>query len=173
LEYSQTAGDASGAPVKLPAGSLLELQRQKPTLAMFVHPHCPCSRASVSELDRLLARSGQTLAAQVFFLLPKGMDESWCKGSLWRQAAAIPGVKVTLDLEGREATLFGAATSGHCVLYDPQGRLLFQGGLTPARGHEGDSVGVEAVLTLLKKTAHHVAIAPVFGCALCEEGGAQ
>jgi hypothetical protein len=173
LDYSNKVGVAGRAPATIPGVSLVRAGGLKPTLVMFAHPQCPCSRASVVQLDRLMARSGQAFNAQVFFLLPAGMNESWSKGSLWRQAAGIPGVRVAVDREGREAALFGAATSGHCVLYDKEGNLLFQGGLTPARGHEGDSVGADAVLQLLKQRGAEVAVAPVFGCGLCEEGGAQ
>ena len=50
---------------------------------------------------------------------------------------------------GAEANLFGAATSGQTMVYDPGGRLRFSGGITAARGHYGDNVGVSAIARLI------------------------
>ena len=36
---------------------------------------------------------------------------------------------------------FGAETSGQTLLYDRDGRLLFSGGTTGSRGHDGDNAG--------------------------------
>ncbi len=69
--------------------------------------------------------------------------------------------------DGDEARRFGAATSGHVMLYDAAGRLHFSGGITPARGHEGDSLGRDAVIDLIE--AYRSAgrrCSPVFGCPL-------
>ena len=50
------------------------------------------------------------------------------------------------DISGDEARRFGAATSGEALLYSPSGKLLFHGGITPSRGHEGGSVGRDALV---------------------------
>ena len=85
---------------------------------------------------------------------------------LWSSAARIPGVHVLRDDGAREAERFGIATSGTVALYDARGKLLFHGGITPARGHEGDSFGRERVISLLATGKADRADAPVFGCAL-------
>ena len=40
------------------------------------------------------------------------------------------------------------------------------GGITAARGHEGDSPGAERIAALLASTPTELASAPGFGCAL-------
>ncbi len=70
------------------------------------------------------------------------------------------------DIQGREALRFGAATSGQTLLYDASGRLLFSGGITPARGHAGDNDGSDALLELLSGGSGRHHQTPVFGCSL-------
>jgi hypothetical protein len=55
------------------------------------------------------------------------------------------------------------------VLYDARGRLLFSGGLTSARGHEGDSFGLRRIRSLLLTGEADRRDAPVFGCSLHHE----
>ena len=57
------------------------------------------------------------------------------------------------------------ATSGHALLFDRDGRLLFRGGITPARGHEGDNFGASAIAARLAGRPAR-AEAPVFGCPI-------
>ena len=54
-------------------------------------------------------------------------------------------MRVVNDVEGVEARRFGAQTSGTTSLYSPDGRLLFSGGITSSRGHEGDNAGEDAL----------------------------
>ena len=42
------------------------------TLVMFVHPRCPCTRASIAELERVVAQSGGTVKPRIVFSLPDG-----------------------------------------------------------------------------------------------------
>src|SRR5256885_6995371 len=51
---SETVRDDSLAP-KWPAGSKLGSVPNRPTLVLFLHPRCPCSRASLAELEQLFA----------------------------------------------------------------------------------------------------------------------
>jgi len=75
-------------------------------------------------------------------------------------------VTVDFDGGGAEAKRFGAETSGAVVLYDRAGRLVFHGGITAARGHEGDSFGQQRIAALLTGARADRTDAPVFGCAL-------
>jgi hypothetical protein len=52
------------------------------------------------------------------------------------------------------------------ILYGQQGQLLFYGGLTASRGHEGDSAGIAAIQAILDGRQPYVAHADVFGCPL-------
>ena len=139
------------------------------TLLLFAHPHCACTRASLSELAGLMARYGDRLDAWVLFAAPEGTGEDFSRTDLWSSAARIPGVQVLRDDRALEAERFGIATSGTVALYDARGKLLFHGGITPARGHEGDSFGRERIVSLLTTGKSDRADAPVFGCALSNE----
>jgi hypothetical protein len=77
-------------------------------------------------------------------------------------------VRVAPDRNGVEARRFGAGTSGHVVIYGGDGRLLFSGGITGARGHVGDNVGLERAIASLRADSPTCARSPVFGCLLGE-----
>jgi hypothetical protein len=169
LYVYKTRPGANGAPAqRWPTDTRLALDPTRPTLIMLAHPHCPCTRASVSELARLLARLDARVRAHVLFVRPDGVDDDWERTDLWRSAAQIPGVTVSIDAGGAEARRFGIETSGHVLVYDPSGALLFRGGITSARGHEGDSFGQRRIASLLATHNADRADAPVFGCALFE-----
>jgi hypothetical protein len=139
------------------------------TLIMSVHPQCPCSRASLRELEELLARSNGNVTARVNFVVPKGATAAWAKsGGLWKEAASIPGVDSGIDINGKLAARLGATTSGDVVIYDPAGELMFHGGITDGRGHEGDNIGFDAALATLRGAVSAPATAPVYGCVLTD-----
>ncbi|HYV66235.1 MAG TPA: RedB protein [Myxococcales bacterium] len=170
LRYKNTPGQAGGAAPELwPAGSAIARTAGRATLLLFAHPRCVCTRASLAELNKMMASFQGRLDAKVLFWMPRDAPADWSSGDLWTSAAHIPGVAVTRDEDGREASRFGVATSGGVVLYDGSGRLLFQGGITQSRGHEGDSFGEERIVSLLTTGAADRADAPVFGCALNQE----
>lgn len=169
--YAGAPGQPAAAPPTWPAASETARPPGRPTLLMFVHPQCSCSRASLESLARLQAEvAGQSSAETVVLVAaPSRMGDDWARGALWQQAAAIPGVRVVADADGREAARFGAATSGQALLYGADGRLLFSGGLTPARGHAGDSAGHAALRELLRNQPAGDAQAAVFGCPLHDQ----
>jgi hypothetical protein len=73
---------------------------------------------------------------------------------------------VLADPDGREARRLGVMTSGHVLLYDRAGRLLFTGGITGSRGHEGDNVGCESVIRLLRGEGGARHRNDIFGCSV-------
>ena len=104
------------------------------TLGMSAHPHCPCTRASLGELARLMTQAQGRVTAYVLFVKPPNFSGGWEQTDLWASAAAIPGVTAVRDDGGDESRLFHAATSGQTALYDAAGSLLFSGALRAARG---------------------------------------
>jgi hypothetical protein len=163
-------GARGATPATWPRQSALVRDRERLTLVFFAHPHCPCTVASLRELERILARSSDRLRAQVVFCVPDGAPAGWERTELWQQACAIPGLCVVVDPRGAEARLFGACTSGTTLVYDAQGSLRFEGGITSARGHEGDSAGKSAVLACLEGPRAGAFALPVFGCPLFDAG---
>jgi len=127
----------------------------------------------LSELARLLDRLPAPPRAYVAFVLPDGVGSDWEDTDLWSSAAAISGVRVFADRGGREAASFSSGTSGTTLVYDVDGKLLFSGGITQARGHEGNSFGQERILALLNGKTTDRATSPVFGRALDDKGATE
>ena len=98
-----------------------------------------------------MARSDGRVSAKVLFVEPPGKPGTWSDGELWQIASEIPGVDRVPDPGGAIAARFHLATSGHTVLYDAAGELRFSGGITAARGHEGDNAGRAAVLAQIEQ----------------------
>jgi hypothetical protein len=150
-----------------PASPTLALDPQRYTLLVFVHPQCPCTEATLSNLDRLRTQAGGNLAVTIVFTIPPGAPPGWEKGRLWTAANHLTSVSILRDVNGVEARRFGVTTSGHVLVYTPQGLLLFSGGITPARGQEGDSPGGLAIIHLTKEHSPSDKVEkPVFGCTL-------
>ena len=169
--YANTPGDSALTANSWPQNTTLSPDSHVPVLIMAVHPYCPCSRASISELARLTAVCQGKVKTRVLFVLPKGMTANVEKTPLWSSVVAIPGIEVIEDLEGIEAARLGALTSGQCYLFAPDGRRLFAGGITSARAHEGDNPGCRAIRLLLTQNpdggkAASTLCTPVFGCPL-------
>ena len=167
--YTAAPGDAGTPPGQWPAASRIPLDPQRPTLVLFAHPQCPCTEATMGELNQLMSRVPGRVSAQVWFLKPENTAAGWTNTSLWRAAAAIPGVTVHEDRAGFEAGLFHAQTSGQTLLYGPDGRLMFQGGITIARGHAGDNPGRSALADLVTGQLTNRVQTPVYGCSLFDK----
>jgi hypothetical protein len=167
LEREEFTPVATSAVVaSFPKDFTIPMASDKPTLILFLHPHCPCSSASLHELDRVLAETQSKLSTIIVFTIPKGEPAGWEHGDLWESAADMPGVVVLRDEEGVEARRFGVKGSGHTLLYGATGKLLFSGGITPSRGHEGDNLGSSAIVSFVLSGNALVSQTPVFGCSL-------
>ena len=140
---------------------------------MAVHPHCPCTRATLEELNRLLAQISGKLPIHLLFVRPPGLTSKWTETDLWRNAQSVPGVNVMMDVDGTEAKRFCLATSGQVVFYDREGRLRFTGGITPSRGHAGDSAGQAAIIALVERGESELGSSPAFGCPLFSPGAEE
>lgn len=163
--YENAPGPGAAAPQEWPVDSGLNRAADRATLIMLAHPRCPCSRASIGELSRLMAQAQGRVSAYVVFVKPEGASEDWDKTDLWHSAAIIPGVNAVVD-DGNEARRFHALTSGQTVVYDADGHLIFSGGITGSRGHSGDNAGRSSIVSLLNSGRMEQAETPVFGCSL-------
>lgn len=164
--YETTPGKLASLPTQWPAESRLELNSDRPTLLIFAHPRCPCTRATIAELARLVAHASEKADVQVLFFKPGRFDANWDKTDLWQSTKEIPGVKVFSDEDGIEAKRFQATTSGHSLLFNPAGRLLFSGGITISRGHAGDNPGRLAIESILTNGIADHRRTMIYGCSL-------
>jgi hypothetical protein len=168
-EHESSPGQAGEPPSSWPAGATIKSAPDQPTLVVFAHPQCPCTRATIGELALLMARCQDRVQAHVLFYKPADSTPAWEQTTAWSAAAQIPGVAVTVDLDGVEATRFCAKTSGHVLLYGRDGKLLFTGGITASRGHAGENRGRSAIVSLVTCGVLEVDHTPVFGCPILKD----
>jgi hypothetical protein len=163
-DYAARPGVAASAPASWPSESPIDRDGHRPTLLIFLHPLCPCSRASVAELASIASECGDRASIHAVLLQPGG-GRRWDHPGLEADLAALPRLRIWPDPGGTEARRFGAATSGQLLLYDPAGHPIFSGGITPTRSHEGANDGREAVMAGIRGTGGGSPRYPVFGCA--------
>ena len=166
--YQNGPGPSADAPTAWPAEASTLLAEDRPTLVGFAHPRCPCTEATMGEMARLVRHVQGQVDIHLFFVQPGGFSADWVQSALWNDAVAIPGVTPHRDPDGRIAQQFGALTSGQVLLYDADGHLLFNGGITGSRGHEGDNKGRQAVTEWITTGQSERTSTFVFGCLLMD-----
>ncbi len=170
LQARAFAPSTAGAPAAAwPEGGALSPYAGGHTLVVALHPECPCSMATLDQLDHILAQTEGKLGARLLIAHYDELPTSPEKSELWARASRLPRSILFTDRGGEERRRFDARTSGETRLYDPQGRLVFHGGITLGRGHRGDNPGQSTVLALVRGTpeaAPVLSTTPVFGCAL-------
>lgn len=164
--YKQSAGVAALQPGDWPAGSNLQRRAGKLTLVVMAHPQCVCTEATLAELARLLEKGSDEMVTYVIFATLANGKDTAATSHLIRRAKTIPGVRVVIDRGARQMRAFPAQTSGQTFLYDAGGRLVFSGGITAARGHEGPNQGIDRIRQVLSRRASPGQKTPVFGCGL-------
>lgn len=171
--YATSQAEPGVFAPKWPAETSLSAPTDRPRLVVFLHPLCPCSRATLAELERVLDRAPDRADLE-FVLVWEGdappADEIGLCEAVESLARARSARSVRLDLRGVEARRFGAATSGEILLYASDGSLRFHGGITRARGHAGANDGADVLVELLLERASGPAAFPVFGCPLFSAG---
>lgn len=163
------APDVEGYPSVFPAQSRLATDETRPTLVFFAHPKCPCTRASLRELARLMTDLDGRIKTHIVFVKPKGADDEWANTDLRSAAEAIPNANVVIDDDEVETNIFNAQTSSLTLVYDRDANLRFGGGITLGRGHEGNSPGRQAIFDFVISDTNALTKAPVFGCPLHKE----
>ncbi len=158
--YATDAGASGATPEIWPDSSSLTPAPRGATAVVFVHPECPCSRATLHELAAVTR--DQPLGDAKLLVVFEGRGD----GDLWRDAGRTPRLERVLD-EAGEGARFGVQTSGFTVVYDASAHLVFHGGITGSRGHVGTNIGSTELRAALEGTpsGEH----PVFGCALTGE----
>ncbi|TWT88158.1 hypothetical protein Mal64_16350 [Pseudobythopirellula maris] len=168
--YSNTPAPRAELPAVFPAERLAFLDDggrcARLQLIMAVHPRCPCTRASVGELERLVARSAGRLDCTVLAYRPPGGDAAWDDSFTLRSARALPHTRVVPDPGALMARGLSMRTSGAVRLVDERNQLLFAGGVTVSRGHHGDNLGSDAILSILRGGQADRTRSAVFGCPL-------
>jgi hypothetical protein len=168
--YATTPGEPARSGANWPADSRIPFDCERPNLLVFLHPCCPCSRATLAELERIIAATERRAAVGIVLVQPERMPEEWGRTAIFQTANTIPGASILIDRGGALARRFGAMTSGQVLLYASSGELVFEGGITGSRGHEGDNAGRAAVICGINGAGNSGHWAPVFGCKLYDAG---
>jgi hypothetical protein len=95
----------------------------------------------MGELSRIATRCADLVDIHVVLYAPSDVSPEWSETDLWRSATNIPHVRVSSDKGGVVCERFCVETSGHVLLYDADGQVVFSGGITGSRGHAGDNNG--------------------------------
>lgn len=164
--YELAPGQAALSGSAWPSNSVVQLDGQRANLLVFAHPQCPCTRATITELEQIILHSHDRIKVTVFFCTPADEAADWAHTGSWDAASRLPDVAVHVDKDGQMARLFGAQTSGQVLLYDARGQQLFCGGITSARGHVGENLGRDSVIALALGEFVLTTRTPVYGCSL-------
>ena len=167
--YAARPGDDGAPPAVWPAESRIQPDGRRPTVLIFLHPQCPCSRASLAELTYIVERCRTRVSVHAVLLASEAFDR-WGPSGIEQDLVALPDLLVHQDRGGAEGRRFKVMTSGHVLAYDFRGLLVFSGGITAARGHNGDNYGRAALLDLILNREGGQSRSPVFGCPLTTPG---
>ena len=172
LVYESTPADAALRPAETWPDELPFARNEGgPTWVLALHPRCPCSNATLEELNRALTECPASLKGHVLVYRPADANGDWTQTRLWRYAESLPDVTMHIDPEGALARRFGVSTSGHVLLFDRAGKLAYEGGLTASRGHVGQNHGREALVASWAELEPEPErrTFPVFGCPITNE----
>jgi hypothetical protein len=161
-EMRPSASGAAGAD--WPAGTHLERASAGSTLVMFVHPECPCTAASLEQLDMLLASCAEAKRPLTHVVVVGQAPQEISSNAT--RAAQIAGTRLSYDPDGSESRRFGSHTSGSVLIYAADGKLAFCGGITAGRGHRGENLAADAARLAAIGEASTAMQMPVFGCSL-------
>ncbi|MFK7735220.1 MAG: hypothetical protein AB8B50_04280 [Pirellulaceae bacterium] len=174
--YSRTSADEMAYPDSIVdarfrnstsarSGTNAQLRRNE-TVLCFLHPKCPCSIATLRELQKILEEAD--CESILYFYTPAGFDtDTWLNTQLVNEAKRCPKFRIECDSDGKVADRFQVTTSGTILLYGTEGTLRFGGGITASRGHAGPSDAGEALRSSLLLPLSNAAFTfPAFGCKL-------
>ena len=168
FRYSFAAGEISKAPQSIPPALTPSQSNPRAQLFLALHPRCPRSRATLKELARIQARLPDASDITVLVFKPANEADDWLQSASLDDCRKL-NCRILPDTDGKLAASLGSLTSGSIALYDRHGSLRYQGGITAARGHEGDNVGERAVLRILSGSAERQPSLPVFGCPIQQQ----
>lgn len=164
--YEFKGSATTGLTDHWPDNPIIRLDSERPTLVMFLHPRCPCSAASLAQLDRVLRLYPGRFRTWVLIVRPASVPKAWEEGTNAEAARRLPDSTLMLDPAGALARQFGSLYSGTVQAYDHEGNRLFAGGITASRGHEGESLGSLSLQDIGAGKAPGATSMPVFGCPL-------
>lgn len=171
VDYSSRPGISGDVQVELASVDGLPEEvflNDEPTIVVFYHPHCPCTQAVARCLERLSTVFSGKPVMLAFAFCPSELPEDWIRTVTTSRLECISRCTVFVDRDAERCKQFGAEVSGHVLVYDREGKLVFSGGVTPFRGHEGDSLASKEFVHQVNGPQGELTHWPVFGCPIVE-----
>lgn len=158
--YEATPGGTAARPTPKPPQKLAN------ALLVFAHPQCPCTQASLQNVERF-HRDHPEIRAELVLVIPKGAPKEFAEGPTLQWHRKNPWATLVRDEQGAMARSYGATTSGHVIYIDETGRTRFNGGVTRGRGLVGDSTALRNLYQAVSVNGAKLAQnGSVFGCSL-------
>src|SRR5687767_119806 len=88
--YSLASGAQEVPSAQWPPGAATERNPTGFTVVITLHPECPCSEATVEELDGIIAHGAGRLQARLLFVELPGLPPAE-ESKLWQRASRIAG----------------------------------------------------------------------------------
>ncbi len=167
-DYSLSPGSHEEPLVERPSDTPVPFSEEKSTLVIFLHPRCPCTHPSVAAIERLMVRK-HDMVLQPIFYLPGSKPETWARADYWDRVVDAGAHEPLIDVDGGVARQFHATTSGHAILFSVDGEVLYSGGITSGRVHEGDNLGLTTLTRVLEQVPVQDATFPVYGCSIVKK----
>lgn len=170
LDYSTRPGESGEVPASIHEVDVLKdcLTPTKSTVLLFLHPHCPCTKATIKNLCAVLKECPSSVECCAIAFCPKGKADDWIQSPIVNMLTDKVGVNVIVDRGSSVIESFGIKCSGHVLVYDEDGGLQFSGGITRSRGHEGSCLPLSDLRKFLLGDAGEPVNWPVFGCSLTQ-----
>lgn len=116
-------------------------ENEKWKIILFAHPECPCTLASIRELKNLAVK--YNFEPLVVFSELKNIENSLkvIGNELNDNKTIVKKLKITsiIDENNEIIKKHNFQTSGFTLLFDNYYNLIYTGGVTPYRGHIGES----------------------------------
>ncbi len=167
-DYSGRPAAASDSVVRRWPNTVAEHESRNATVAIFYHPHCPCTRATIRCFERLAASIDSKPRIIAYAFCPPTETDVWINSDTTQKLQSLSDTMVIVDRSGEVCRKFGVMASGHVLAFDTNGDLIFSGGLTASRGHESYSKSGAAFVAALNGSPQTPISWPVFGCTIVE-----
>ena len=166
-QYQNKNGELGTSSSHWIESSNIHFEENKNNVLMFLHPYCPCSRASLNELAKILSHKIKPSTVKIILAKPESKDSNWVYESPLYKITKELNFQSLIDKNSHESKLFEAKTSGLVLIFNKDKKLMFRGGITDSRGHEGDNKGAQKALTILQSiSSQSLEEFFVFGCEI-------
>ncbi len=164
-----SAFSIAAAEAHWPSVTRIEHDNRHSSLLVFIHPRCQCSRSIVDQVLSVTETAEVPIRATFVFYCPDGEPDEWVQNESWSRLNDAGKYTLLVDRGGIEAERFNASSSGHCLLFDINRRLLFSGGLAAGKDGMPSPPALDALGTHLSGRREAVSAFPVVGCDLQEQ----